>query len=104
MGDTDQGGEASAARPLNGGVVPYLMLEGADRAIEFYGRAFGATPIGERARLEDGRIRALLGSQDTRALMRLSDHTGKAAVQETCKTSTAAQRRREGVRKASRTG
>ena len=44
------------APALNGGVVPYLMLEDAAGAIEFYKRAFGAEEIGERARMQDGRI------------------------------------------------
>lgn len=42
--------------PLKGGVVPYLMLDGADAALEFYKRALGAEEIGERFRMEDGRI------------------------------------------------
>jgi PhnB protein len=42
--------------PLNGGIVPYLMLERAADAIAFYGRAFGAQEIGERALMPDGRI------------------------------------------------
>jgi uncharacterized glyoxalase superfamily protein PhnB len=42
--------------PLKGGIVPYLMLERADEAIEFYKRAFGAEEVGPRARMEDGRI------------------------------------------------
>ena len=53
--------EASATKaakpvPLKGGVVPYLMLEGAAAAIDFYKRALGAEEIGERARMDDGRI------------------------------------------------
>ncbi|WP_342641424.1 VOC family protein [Rhodoligotrophos ferricapiens] len=42
--------------PLRGGVVPYLMLDGAASAIEFYVRAFAGEEIGERAKMEDGRI------------------------------------------------
>jgi len=42
--------------PLKGGVVPYLMLDGAAAAIDFYKRALGAEEIGERATMEDGRI------------------------------------------------
>lgn len=44
------------AAPLKGGVVPYLMLDGAAAAIDFYRRALGAEEIGERARMDDGRI------------------------------------------------
>ena len=42
--------------PLNGGVVPYLMLDGAAGAIDFYKRALGAEEFGERAKMADGRI------------------------------------------------
>jgi len=42
--------------PLKGGIVPYLMLENAAGAIDFYKRAFGAEEIGSRARMEDGRL------------------------------------------------
>ena len=45
-----------ARAPLNGGVVPYLMLDGAAKAIEFYKRALGAEEVGERAQMPDGRI------------------------------------------------
>jgi len=47
---------AAKAPPLNGGVVPYLMLEGAAEAIDFYKQALGAEEVGPRARMEDGRI------------------------------------------------
>ena len=47
---------APKAPPLNGGVVPYLMLDGAARAIEFYEKALGAQEVGSRARMDDGRI------------------------------------------------
>jgi PhnB protein len=47
---------AATSLTLKGGVVPYLMLDGADAAIEFYKRALGAEEIGERTRMEDGRI------------------------------------------------
>ena len=47
---------ASPAVPLKGGVVPYLMLDGTDQAIEFYKRALGAEEVGERSRMPDGRI------------------------------------------------
>jgi uncharacterized glyoxalase superfamily protein PhnB len=42
--------------PLKGGVVPYLMLEGAAEAIEFYKRALGAEEVGPRAAMDDGRL------------------------------------------------
>ena len=42
--------------PLNGGVVPYLMLENAAGAIDFYKRAFGAEEVGPRAPMPDGRL------------------------------------------------
>lgn len=41
---------------LKGGVTPYLMLDGAAEAIDFYKRALGAEEVGERALMEDGRI------------------------------------------------
>jgi len=41
---------------LKGGVVPYLMLDGAAAAIDFYALALGAEEVGERAKMEDGRI------------------------------------------------
>ncbi len=47
---------ASSPAPLKGGVVPYLMLDGTDDAIEFYKRALGAQEVGERSRMPDGRI------------------------------------------------
>ncbi|HET8729335.1 MAG TPA: VOC family protein [Alphaproteobacteria bacterium] len=47
---------SEAATPLKGGVVPYLMLDGAAAAIEFYARALGAEEVGERVGMEDGRI------------------------------------------------
>jgi len=47
---------AAKATPLNGGVVPYLMLDGAAQAIEFYKKALGAEEVGSRARMDDGRI------------------------------------------------
>lgn len=45
-----------ARAPLKGGVVPYLMLDGAADAIEFYKRAFGAVEVGDRAKMPDGRL------------------------------------------------
>ena len=47
---------AERSAPLNGGVVPYLMLEGAAKAIDFYKRAFAAEEVGGRAAMEDGRL------------------------------------------------
>ncbi|MGA0597352.1 VOC family protein [Enterovirga sp. CN4-39] len=47
---------AQAMTPLKGGIVPYLMLENAAGAIDFYKRAFGAQEVGQRANMEDGRI------------------------------------------------
>ena len=47
---------AESALPLKGGVVPYLMLDGADAAIDFYKRALGAEEVGQRVKMEDGRI------------------------------------------------
>lgn len=51
----DAGG-GSTRQPLRGGVTPYLMLEGAADAIGLYARAFGATEVGPRALMSDGRI------------------------------------------------
>lgn len=48
--------QPEATPALNGGVVPYLMLDGAASAIDFYKRAFSAEEIGERALMDDGRI------------------------------------------------
>ncbi len=45
-----------AAIPLKGGVVPYLMLDGAAAAIDFYMKALGAEEVGERAKMPDGRL------------------------------------------------
>ena len=53
---TDQASPARQATPALGGVVPYLMLEGAASAIGFYKAALGAVEIGDRALMEDGRI------------------------------------------------
>lgn len=47
---------ASDPLPLKGGIVPYLMVEGAEKAIEFYKKALGAEEIGARHRMPDGRI------------------------------------------------
>src|SRR3712207_5258385 len=46
----------AAAVPLKGGVVPYLMVEGAAAAIDFYKRAFRAEEVGGRAAMNDGRL------------------------------------------------
>lgn len=57
MSETTLSERPAAPRvPLKGGVVPYLMLDGAAAAIEFYRRALGAEELGERAKMEDGRI------------------------------------------------
>ena len=56
MSDAVSTKRPETAPPLNGGVVPYLMLDGAAAAIDFYTRALGAEEIGERAKMEDGRI------------------------------------------------
>jgi hypothetical protein len=44
----------SHTQPLKGGVVPYLMLDGAGAAIDFYKQALGAEEIGERVRWKTG--------------------------------------------------
>jgi uncharacterized glyoxalase superfamily protein PhnB len=44
------------ASPLRGGVVPYLTLDGAAAAIDFYIHALGAEEVGERTKMEDGRL------------------------------------------------
>ncbi len=56
MSDATATKQPETAPPLNGGVVPYLMLDGAAAAIEFYKHALGAEEIGNRAKMEDGRI------------------------------------------------
>lgn len=43
------------APALNGGIVPYLTLDGAADAMAFYGKAFGAEEVGGRALMPDGR-------------------------------------------------
>ena len=42
--------------PLKGGIVPYLMLQNAAGAIDFYKQAFGAEEVGQRTCMPDGRI------------------------------------------------
>src|SRR3712207_6291114 len=56
MSDAPSTRKPEAAPPLKGGVVPYLMLDGAAAAIDFYKRALGAEEVGARATMEDGRI------------------------------------------------
>lgn len=56
MSDATSTERPETAPPLNGGVVPYLMLDGAAAAIDFYKRALGAEEVGGRALTEDGRI------------------------------------------------
>ena len=47
------------------GVIPYLMLDGADKAIAFYEKAFGAKDLGTM-RSEDGKHSAMvLGRVDS---------------------------------------
>ncbi|MCC2689740.1 MAG: Glyoxalase/bleomycin resistance protein/dioxygenase [Rhizobiaceae bacterium] len=48
--------QTASGAPLKGGVVPYLMLDGAADAVDFYKRALGAEEVGERAHMDDGRI------------------------------------------------
>ena len=48
--------ETASGPALRGGVVPYLMLENAAGAIDFYKQALGAEEVGQRALMEDGRI------------------------------------------------
>ena len=55
MSDTASTGRPATA-PRSGGVIPYLMLDGAAAAIDFYKRTLGAEEVGERAMTEDGRI------------------------------------------------
>ncbi len=38
------------------GVIPYLAIDGAERAAEFYSRAFGAIQHGDIAKDEQGRV------------------------------------------------
>jgi uncharacterized glyoxalase superfamily protein PhnB len=52
----DTATRTETAPPLKGGVVPYLMLDNAAAAIEFYKRSLAAEEVGERARMDDGRI------------------------------------------------
>jgi PhnB protein len=55
MTDTATAKRTETAPPLSG-VTPYLMLDGAAAAIDFYKSALGAEEIGERAKTDDGRI------------------------------------------------
>ena len=57
MSNAVNNARSEAARaPLKGGVVPYLRIDGAAAAIEFYTRALGAEEVGGRVPMEDGRI------------------------------------------------
>ena len=47
--------EAVANAPVLGGVVPYLMVDGAIRAARFYERAFGAVEIARQPPDDQGR-------------------------------------------------
>lgn len=56
MSDALPGETAATYQPLKGGIVPYLMLENAAGAIDFYKAAFGAEEVGPRNKMKDGRI------------------------------------------------
>jgi uncharacterized glyoxalase superfamily protein PhnB len=55
-GGTTRTTEKTGLVPLKGGVVPYLNVDGAAKAIEFYKRALGAEEVGPRTPMEDGRL------------------------------------------------
>jgi len=68
------------------GVIPYLALKGADDAVAFYRRAFGAVLRGDIHRDEQGRIYHACLEINGGALM-LSDHfheTGAAPAESDC--------------------
>ena len=46
---------ATALPPVKGGVIPYLQVDGAMKAAEFYRRAFGAETAGAQPPDEQGR-------------------------------------------------
>lgn len=48
--------ERSDYRKLMHGVIPYATVDGVDKAIEFYTRAFGAVLHGAITRSDDGRV------------------------------------------------
>tara|TARA_R110002020_G_scaffold18931_33_gene65574 strand:- start:102 stop:524 length:423 start_codon:yes stop_codon:yes gene_type:complete len=48
--------QASDYKKLMRGVIPYATVDGADKAIAFYTRAFGAVPQGQITRSDDGRV------------------------------------------------
>lgn len=48
--------QPTPSKPLRGGIVPYLMLQDAAGAINFYEKALAAEEVGKRAMMEDGRI------------------------------------------------
>ncbi|MEI9996466.1 MAG: glyoxalase/bleomycin resistance/extradiol dioxygenase family protein [Rhizomicrobium sp.] len=52
--DTELGQNSAAA--LRGGIVPYLNLDGAGKAADFYKRAFGADEIARMPGAADGRL------------------------------------------------
>ena len=58
QGDQAEGAPAGPAPvgPRRPAVVPYLAVSGAERALEFYGRAFGARLRGRPVVMPDGRI------------------------------------------------
>jgi uncharacterized glyoxalase superfamily protein PhnB len=47
--------KTEATAEVRGGVVPYLVVEGASKAAEFYVRAFGATEVGRHPVDDQGR-------------------------------------------------
>ena len=48
--------EISDYKRMMRGVIPYATVDGADEAMNFYTRAFGAVPQGQITRSDDGRI------------------------------------------------
>src|SRR5690606_33466126 len=48
--------ETTDLRRLMQGVIPYLTVDGAEGAVAFYGRAFGAVQHGESVKDEQGRV------------------------------------------------
>ena len=53
---TERAGETPTAMPeVRGGVVPYLTVDGATKAAEFYVRAFGAVEVGRQPVDDQGR-------------------------------------------------
>ncbi|MDZ7600556.1 MAG: VOC family protein [Hoeflea sp.] len=48
--------QPSDYKKLMRGVIPYATVDGADKAIDFYTRAFGAVRQGQITRSDDGRV------------------------------------------------